>query len=54
MSKSLSRQQEDALLQFKKYVIGAKRERKLGVFRPLRFAEKLLQVLSPRNEIKKR
>lgn len=38
------REKEDGLLQFKKYVRGAKREKKLGVFIPLRFAEKLLRI----------
>ncbi len=42
--KSPAKEREDALLQFEKYVRGAKREKKLGVFLPLRFAEKLLRV----------
>lgn len=54
MSKSLSRQREELLSQFKKYVLSSKKEKKIGVFLPIQFAEKLLHIFSLYNEIKKK
>ncbi len=54
MGKSLSKRREEAWQEFEKYVMSSKREKKIGVFLPLQFAERLLRVFSPYDEVRKR